>query len=91
MYKNTEGHFSEWSQKHDDTLLRVAHRKSNFQRMDIFGNDWYAETTKTHRQIWVRVRDGKITDGGINSRPVPVMKDGMHKVSWYAKNGVKLP
>ncbi|PHY43737.1 hypothetical protein CS311_15195, partial [Lactiplantibacillus plantarum] len=88
MYKNTEGHFPNWSQEHDDTLLRVAQRKSNFKRMDIHGNDWYAETIKDNKQIWVRVRDGKITDGGINSRPVPVMKDGMHKVSWYIKNGV---
>ncbi|WFC04298.1 pre-toxin TG domain-containing protein [Lactiplantibacillus pentosus] len=91
IYKNTEGHFPTWSQEHDDTLLRVARRKANFKRMDIFGNDWYAETTKDHKQIWVRVRDGRITDGGINSRPVPVMKDGMHKVPWYEKNGVKLP
>ena len=91
IYKNTEGHFPNWSQEHDDTLLRVAQRKSNFKRMDIHGNDWYAETIKDNKQIWVRVRDGKITDGGINSRPVPVMKDGMHKVSWYIKNGVKLP
>ena len=35
--------------------------------MDIHGNDWYAETIKDNKQIWVRVRDGKITDGGINS------------------------
>ncbi|RWU89927.1 MULTISPECIES: hypothetical protein [Lactiplantibacillus] len=70
----------------DETLLRVARRKDNFKRMDIFGNDWYAETTKDHKQIWVKVHDG-----GINSRPVPVRKDGMHKASWYPKNGVKLP
>ncbi|KZU15350.1 Serine transporter [Lactiplantibacillus plantarum] len=70
----------------DETLLRVARRKDSFKRMDIFGNDWYAETTKDHKQIWVKVHDG-----GINNRPVPVMKDGMHKASWYPKNGVKLP
>lgn len=47
--------------------------------------------SRGHDDTLLRVRDGKITDGGINSRPVPVVKDGMHKVSWYIKNGVKLP
>ncbi|MCG0833960.1 extracellular protein, lysine-rich [Lactiplantibacillus plantarum] len=38
-----------WSQEHDETLHRVVRRKSNFKRMYIHGNDWYAETTKTHK------------------------------------------
>ncbi|WP_237756497.1 pre-toxin TG domain-containing protein, partial [Lactiplantibacillus herbarum] len=83
IYKNTEGHFLTRTKAHDKAIVDVVRDQSNFKRVDVNGNGWYAKTLKDGRQIWARVRDGGITDGGINSRAVPVLDSGMHKVSYY--------
>jgi len=51
-------------------LLDVANRQENFRGTDGFGTDWFMETLGDGTQVWAQVRDGKITNGGLNPSPI---------------------
>ena len=63
-----EGHFekdpSEARQEIDKTF-----KEKYFDKIDKYGNKWYSRINEKNEQIWVRVRDGKITDAGVNKEP----------------------
>jgi filamentous hemagglutinin len=62
IFRQARGHFHEDTPANRRTLLDVAVRRTNYVGTDRFGNDWFA-ADHTGRQIWVHVRDGRITNG----------------------------
>lgn len=69
IFGDAEGHFAEDAQLNRRPLLDTANRPGNFVGADRFGNAWFAETRADGSQIWVQVRGGNITNGGIDPRP----------------------
>ena len=51
-------------------LEDVANNPVNRLGSDRYENVWYAEIQPDGRQIWARVRNGVIDDGGINDSPL---------------------
>jgi filamentous hemagglutinin len=68
IFREAEGHFHEDNPVNRQTLIDVANRPANLLGTDRFGNTWVAET-RAGAQIWVQIRGGKITNGGINLPP----------------------
>jgi hypothetical protein len=69
IFRNARGHFREDTPVNHRTLIEVATRAEHFLGADRFGNHWFADTRSDGIQVWVHVRDGKITNGGINAPP----------------------
>jgi filamentous hemagglutinin len=38
---------------------------------DVYGNSWYARIDANGRQVWAKVRDGRVISGGMNYVPRP--------------------
>jgi hypothetical protein len=62
-------HFREDTDANRQLLIEVANKGVNFLGTDRAGNDWYAENRADGTQVWVRVRSGKIVNGGMNHNP----------------------
>ena len=69
IFRDAEGHFAEDTEVNRRALIDTANRPVNFVGADRFGNAWFIETRSDGSQVWVQVRDGKITNGGINPAP----------------------
>jgi hypothetical protein len=69
IFRNAEGHFREDTALNRRILIDVANRAGNFIGTDRFGTDWFSETRADGTQVWVHVRAGKITNGGLNTTP----------------------
>jgi filamentous hemagglutinin len=69
IFREAQGHFREDNAVNRQTLIDVANRPANLLGTDHFGNAWFAETRADGTQIWAQVRDGKITNGGLNLTP----------------------
>ena len=69
IFRNEEGHFPKDTQANRKKLLDVANDSSNYLGKDKYGNEWYAKTNADGTQTWVKVRDGKIDNGGLNKTP----------------------
>ena len=50
-------------------LLNVANNEDSVLGTDSHGNTWAAQTNADDTQTWVQMRDGQITNGGVNSTP----------------------
>ncbi len=70
IFRRALGHFHEDTPINRRLLLDVANRPENLHGTDRFGTDWFMETRGDGSQIWVHVRDGKITNGGVNPTPI---------------------
>jgi len=66
IFREAEGHFREDSDVNRRILIDVASRRANFLGTDRAGNAWYAETLTDGTQVWVRVRNDKVVNGGLN-------------------------
>lgn len=69
IFRDQEGH---WTGNNDVTrgsLQGVARQRDNYLGRDVRGNDWYHKITEDGGQVWARVRNGVITNGGVNSIP----------------------
>lgn len=68
IFRKKDGHI-------DDTpdnralLESVANNENNYMGTDKYGNRWYSQMIENVGQVWVRVRDGIINNGGINNPP----------------------
>jgi len=71
IFRKEEGHFESDTKQNRDQLEDLANDSDNKLGSDKYGNDWYAKSLPNGKQIWARVRDGKITNGGINNTPRP--------------------
>jgi hypothetical protein len=69
IFRQADGHFEEDTAANRQNLIDVASRPSSLLGTDRFGNAWYAETLGDGRQVWVQVRGGRITNGGVNLTP----------------------
>ena len=77
IFRDAAGHFREDTPGNRRVLIEVARRESNFLGTDRFDNHWFAELRDDGTQLWTRVRDGKITNGGINSVPRNFVSAGL--------------
>jgi len=50
-------------------LIDVASNPHNYIGTDQFGTEWFGEARPDGTQVWVHVRGGKITNGGLNPTP----------------------
>jgi hypothetical protein len=80
IFRDAIGHFREDTPTNRQALIEVARSESNFLGMDRFGNRWSAALRADGTQLWTRVRNGKITNGGINNPPRDFASDGLSAV-----------
>ena len=73
-----EGHMWDTREGHvPDTALNraiienTANNLKNYRGTDEQGNAWYTQTLKSGSQAWAEVRNGTITEAGINKTPLP--------------------
>jgi hypothetical protein len=69
IFRKADGHFAEDTAVNRQVLIETASRRENFLGMDRFGNRWFAEVRADGTQTWVQVREGRITNGGVNTAP----------------------
>jgi RHS repeat-associated protein len=69
IFRKAPGHFEEDTNENRETLENVANEPHNYNGKDKYGNEWYAKILPNGKQIWTRVRNGKITNGGVNDIP----------------------
>lgn len=63
------GHFEKDTPRTRQLIRNVANDPKNFVKRDKWGNDVYAKTFRNGKQVWVHVREGKITNAGLNNTP----------------------
>ena len=69
IFRDSVGHLVEDSAGNRALLTDTANNAANKLGTDQWGNDWYTQMQSDGSQIWTRVRDGQITNGGVNSTP----------------------
>jgi filamentous hemagglutinin len=69
IFAKRKGHLVDTPQNRA-TLLRIANDETLYRGTDIWGNKWYIESCGNGGQHWVRVRNGKINEGGYNRTPI---------------------
>ena len=69
IFREADGHFREDNDVNRRILIDVASQRANFLGTDRAGNARYAETLTDGTQVWVRVRNDKVVNGGLNQRP----------------------
>jgi filamentous hemagglutinin len=69
IFRRAPGHFQEDTATNRRVLLAVAANPANLQGVDRFGMMWAAQTMPDGTQLWVQLREGRITNGGVNERP----------------------
>src|SRR6185312_13967713 len=69
IFRNAEGHFPKDTLANREVLIAGTGRPENFLGADRYGNGWWAELRADRTQIWVQVREGRITNGGVNISP----------------------
>ena len=79
IFAKREGHLVD-TPKNRATLLRVANDETLYRGTDIWWNKCYIEQCGNGGQYWVRVRNGKINEGGYNRTPIKWnIKTGLYK------------
>jgi len=68
IFRNKAGHTEDTPQNRS-LLLDIANDMSSRLESDQYGNDWAARLLPDGRQAWVRIRAGKIINGGVNDAP----------------------
>jgi len=69
IFRDADGHLREDTPENRRILIATASRPANFLGADRFGNGWFAGRRADGTQIWVQVREGRITNGGVNVIP----------------------
>ncbi len=67
IFRNGEGHLTD-TPANRNALAPVASDEHNYVGTDKHGNRWYAKTVDG-KQFWVKVRNGMVTDCGMNDEP----------------------
>lgn len=65
IFRLDEGHFI-LDTVHNRNLLLNTTSPRYYAGADAYGNMWYSRTGLLGSQLWVRTRNGIITDGGFN-------------------------
>ena len=66
-----EDHGLSGTPENRNMLEKIANDPANYKGRDKDGADWYSITKPDGSQTWVRVKDGRIFNGGINNPPKP--------------------
>jgi len=69
MFADRSGHFRHNTEVNRALITNTANNRNNFMGTDIHGNQIFAQTQANGTQVWARVRDGVITEAGINQTP----------------------
>ena len=69
IFRKSPGHLPVDTPANRQLLTNTASNPKNSLGSDKFGNQWYAEVRPDGTQVWVRVRNGQITNGGVNQTP----------------------
>lgn len=70
LFRKKEGHLQD-TPENRALLLRVANDPKNYLGTDVKGARWYAEIQGDGSQVWARVWNGTIFNGGVNLPPRP--------------------
>ena len=68
IFRDGEGHIPD-TPENRKRILKVANNSDNYLGKDARGNDWYAKVEADGSQTWVRVRNGKVDNAGVNKTP----------------------
>lgn len=68
MFSDRPGHLPD-TVENRALLESVANNPENYLGVDSLNTQWYAQTQSDGSQIWARVWDGSIFNGGINETP----------------------
>ncbi len=69
IFRKTDGHLPD-TLENRKLLEDVANNEGNYAGTDsLFRNQWYSELLSDGKQIWVKVRDRIIRNGGLNDPP----------------------
>lgn len=68
MFADRPGHFSDTAE-HRALLEAVANNPDNYLGTDAMNTQWYAQIQPDGSQVWVRIWNGTIFNGGINAVP----------------------
>jgi hypothetical protein len=69
IFRNRSGHFAKNTAANRRAILNTAGDRRYYLGKDQYGNEWYGKLTRDGKQVWAQVRNGKVTNGGINQTP----------------------
>jgi RHS repeat-associated protein len=70
IFRDEAGHFAEDTAE-NRTLIQSLIKPQNYVRTGGGGEHLYRETLPDGTQVWAKVFNGKITNGGLNQTPLP--------------------
>ena len=70
MFRDSSGHFRHNTDINRALITNTANNRNNFMGTDSFGNQVFGQIQADGTQVWAKVRDGVITQAGINQTPV---------------------
>jgi len=68
IFRKDDGHIID-TPENIKRILDVANDSKNYLGKDIRGNEWYAKIESDNSQTWVRVRNLKVDNAGVNIIP----------------------
>lgn len=66
IFRDAPGHLPEDTLANRQLLIDTASNPHNYLGSDQYGNEWYTENRPDGTQVWARVRNGLIINGGVN-------------------------
>jgi hypothetical protein len=69
IFRNSPGHLLDDTPANRQLFIDTASNPDNYVGTDRYGKEWYAEVQPDGTQTWVWVRNGVITDAGVNAVP----------------------
>jgi hypothetical protein len=84
IFRNAKGHLENDTFENRKMFLDVTNDSQNFMGKDGNGVEWYNKINEDNSQIWVKVKNGSISDAGVNT--VPRVWDS---TTGYSKNPSK--
>lgn len=69
IFRDGTGHLPD-TDENRILIERLINNKSNFKGKDIRGNEWYIKTLEDGSQLWARVQNGVLNNGGKNIDPI---------------------